>query len=343
MTSAEGSFLGIAKQVAKGTPNITDASFKYMLFTESGLGVNNIFRPLDREVGGGALVHNLVKVGVNSGGPIAFIPRPSTLGHLLHGVVGGVASAQEAATATYHHTFTLPTDQFDAPYFTLRNAPGNMWGEQFQDSRVTGLSLDWRGADFVRGSVAFLGGLPTPVTTGAWTPATYLDNGPQFLSPISNIEVPTGSPVKVLGGSFVASSDIPLDEQYVVGNYAPDGFDIQNRAFMLSLIVKVVDSTLHNKMAYDPAGGSAWAADVFKEADLNIDFISDVESSPGFPFKFSIAANGSNQASGLANVAWSVQPLGLRSGRQVTMRMTGLFLSATTPLSIVLDNTDLAY
>lgn len=56
MTAAENSVLGFAKQTAKGTPNVTDAEFKYLLFTQSAMGVNNLSIPLDPEVGGGAML-----------------------------------------------------------------------------------------------------------------------------------------------------------------------------------------------------------------------------------------------------------------------------------------------
>lgn len=340
MASSEGSFLGLAKQTAEGTPNTTDAQFDYMLFLESALAANNIFRPLDREVGGGALPRGMVKVGVNSGGPLAFIPRPVTVGHLLHGVLGDVSTA--GVGPSYTHSFALPTDEFGAPFYTLRNAPGNLWGEQFQDCRVTGLSLDWRGADYLRGTVSFLGGLPAKVSTAAWSVPTYLDGGAQFLAPLSTIELPTGTDAKVLQGSFIAAADIPLDEQYIVGKYVPDGLDIQNRSVMLSMLVKVTDDVLFTKMAYDPAAGSAWAAEVFKEANLNFVFNSDQEADTAVPYSLTVTANGNSGDT--ANVVWSCRPIGLRAGRQVTMQVNGLFLAdATLPVQVDLVNTEATY
>ena len=207
--------------------------------------------------------------------------------------------------------------------------------------RVSALSLDWAGADFVRGAVAFQGGLPAPVSTAAWSALTYLDSGPQMISPVSTMELPTGTTVKVLRASFSAGMQIPMQEQWVVGSYSPDGMDINRRMFALSLTIKVDDAgALYKKMAYDPAAGSAWAADVFREADLNIELTSDVEAATGTPYSLTIAANGQNAASGDANVYWSVDPLPIRAGGQIVMNVTGIFAAySAAPITLTLINT----
>jgi hypothetical protein len=188
MAAAEASFVGIAKQVAKGTPNVTDASFDYLLFNEGGISPASVIVPLDQEVGGGAMLRDVQKMGVVSGGQFSFTPRPKTIGHLL---IGALGADTVTGTTSYTHVFKMPADQFDAPYFTMRSAPGNLWGEQFQDCRVNNLTLAWRGANYVRGQFSVQGGLPTKVVTTLWTPSTKIDGGPQFITPISTIELPT--------------------------------------------------------------------------------------------------------------------------------------------------------
>ena len=88
MTSANASLFGIAKQVAKGTPNVTDNDFTYLLFNQGGVSPNNVVVPLDEEVGGGAMLRDMKKMGVYSGGGVEMIPRPKSLGHLLLGAAG---------------------------------------------------------------------------------------------------------------------------------------------------------------------------------------------------------------------------------------------------------------
>lgn len=436
MTAAEGTFLGLAKQTAFGTPNVTDADFKYLLFSEGSVSPNNITLPLDPEVGGGALLRNVVKVGVNSSGALRFIPRPETMGHFLYGVTGSVQSTQnanlngitgpvpltgsaqpgyylgihqpDAATVIfiqgsaalmagdvvihgnvagvadsetltlsgtakvtgvklfetvtsidfpaetnagdevsvgydggyYTHVFKLPTDQFAAPFWTVRYAPGNMWGEQFQDVRLNMLALEFAGANFVRSTGSMMGGLPKRITDmSAWGALAKVDGGPQFLAPYGRIEVPDGTLVNVLSGSFAAVSQIPLDEQYIVGQFTPQGLDIVSRAFMLTLNVKISDETLYRRAMYDPADGANWAAAIFREANIDLGFRSDVGQ-----YEFKVQANGNSGAD--ANVVWSAAPLGVRAQRQVVMQLTGTFIAspdASDPIVLTLINKRASY
>ena len=125
MTAAEGSYLGLAKQTAKGTPNVTDAEFKYLLFNEGSFAPQNAVLPLDPEVGGGALLRDVNKVGVISGGALTFIPRPQTLGMFIQGLLNDCTSTDNT-DGSYEHVFDLGSDQFAAPYYTFRSAPGDL-------------------------------------------------------------------------------------------------------------------------------------------------------------------------------------------------------------------------
>lgn len=347
MTASERSYVGLAKQVAKGTPNTTDASFAYILFSEGSAGPQNLVIPLDQEVGGGAMLRSVIKTGVTSLGAFTIIPRPKTLGLFLLGALGEAAAPVEvppAPTVLYKHTFTMPTDQFSAPYWTIRSAPGNMWGEQLQDMRLSSLTLSWRAADYLRGAVTFIGGLPTPnVSMVGWDAAAKVDKGPQFIAPVSDIELPTGANAKVLSGAVTMGMQIPMDEQWIVGSYAPEDFDINQRAFSVTLALKVTDATLYNKMSYDPANGAAWTADMFREAAIKLYFASDIKPETGIPYSIDIKANA--QTGNNANVVWSATPIALRAGRQVTMAVTGTFVAdplAGEPITVDLVNIESA-
>ena len=91
--------------------------------------------------------------------------------------------------------------------------------------------------------------------------------------------------------------------------------------------------------AYDGAGGSDWAVAMFREADFLIKFQSDQEADTGVPYSLQIAGNG--QTGSDANVVWSVSPINLAAGRQVTAVVTGLFLASPTadaPVTVTLTN-----
>jgi Phage tail tube protein len=341
MTASESSYVGLAKQTGKGTPNVTDNAFKYLLFTEGGISPANVVVPLDMEVGGGAMQRSLAKMGVMSQGAFQIIPRPTVLGDFLLGALGQAAApVQQDTTTAYLHAFTLPANQFSAPYFTVRSNPGGLWGEQFQDLRLSALVLNWKAADYVRGTVAFMGGLPTPnVSTGSWSPAAKVDGGPQFIAPLGDVELPLATDVKVLQGSVAMGMIMPMDEQWITGSYSPDDFEINQRSFVISLLLKISDAALYNKIQYDPANGAAWTANIFKAGSFKLEMVSDAQAGTTYPYKLAIEGNG--ETGDTANVAWSAAPIALRAGRQITMAVTGTFLADPTagaPITVSLTN-----
>lgn len=343
MTASEKSVAGFAKQVAKGTINVTDAEFLYLLYTEGGIGPDNQFLPLDQEVGGGAMARSVVKTGVVTSGVFNLIPRPSTLARAFDGLIGEdtISGTGPSYTHTIEHD---DADEFAAPYFTFRSAPGNMWGETFQDCRFASIMLQWRAADYLRAQMAVMGGEPVPgVTMTTWLPSTYVDNGPQFIAPISKIELPDGTSAKCIRGTFAGGLVIPLEEQWIVGSYYPDDFSINQRSYIFNLTLKVEDDVLYEKCMYDKDAGGNWAANMFAEANLDFEFTSDVEADTGIPYTININANAQTAASGDANVYWTAQPIGLRSGRQVLLNLTGMFVrgpSGQEPITITATNTD---
>lgn len=340
MPASDRSLLGIARQTGKGAPVTIDGSFDYLLFTRGALGANSLTIPLDMEIGGAPVLRDVVKVGVHSMGSFEFIPRPHTLGHLLHGVTGRAAAPVEIdASAAFTHAFTLPADGFDAPYFTFRSAPGKLWGEVLEDCRMTALGLQWRGANFVRGQAAFTGLTPNPSSAApVWNPSPP-DQSPPFITPVSTIEIPDGSNVKCLAGSFLATVAIPMDQQWIVGSYSPDDLDIVQKAYVLNLTLKVANADLYNRMVYDGSGVvAAWTAEVMKEASFHIEFQSAESAGSGnHPFSLTIEGNGAAAPGG--NVAWSAQPVGLRAGTQVVLNATGVFLAdAAQTIQLTLVN-----
>lgn len=342
--SADSSVFGIARQTAgKGTPIVADADFKYILFTEGVPTPQNITRALDREVGGGALPQGSVKVGVLSGAQMQFIPRPQTLAELFMAQLGAVATT--GAGPSYTHEFTLPVDTFSQPYYTLRTAPSLEWGEQYDDAKLASLALRWRGADYLRGAFAFQGGLPQKVASiAAWSPGTYVDEGPQFLAPVSEIELPSGTVVKVLEGAITFGSAVPLDEQWVVGSYSPDDTPTVNRAIGLTMTVLVEDDSLYTKMIYDPAEGDDWTSEIWREANIKLLFNSDVEADTAIPFSMNIEANGLSTSQ--ANIQWSAQPIAIQAGRQLKLVVSGIFTAPQTaaePITVTIINNEVSY
>ena len=345
MASAENTNVGLAKQTAKGAINDTDAEFKYFMFNRGGIGVNNQYIPDDDGIGAGSILSGMAKGGVFSAGAFEFVPRSEIIGHFLTGVLGAAAAPVDHPDSDsghgFKHVITLQSaDKFATPYYTFRSKVGGLQGETFQDCRIMSLALNWRAADHIRAAMTVIGGAPvSKVATTNWAPATYLDLKPSFLAPTTVIESSAFGALKVLRGSVSFANAIPLDEQWITGSYSPDDFDIVKRQITISLLLKVVDATLYNKMAYDPADGGAWAASIFKAADISLHFKSAQCYHDTDPYAIKVLANSHTDND--ANIAWSVAPIDLQAGKNVTMLATGTFLasvSAHEPVTVELYN-----
>ena len=86
---------------------------------------------------------------------------------------------------------------------------------------------------------------------------------------------------------------------------------------------------------------------MFKEANLDISFVSDVTAKTAVPFSLGIQANAQAAATGNSNIAWTAQPLSLRAGKQIVMGITGMFLADPSgtldPITVTLVNQFAAY
>jgi len=340
---AENSHVGLAKQASFGTPMTTDNLFSYFMFSRGGIAPNNQYIPADDSIGSGSLLPSIEKGGVFSAGAFEFVPRPVSLGRMLYGVLGK-AAAPAADGAGYKHVLTFDsTDEFLLPCFSFRSAPGDLWGETFQDCRIMSLGLNWKAADMIRAQMAVIGGLPTPnVTKTAWAPETYIDSSPVLLAPTTVISGFNAYSLKVLRGAINFGGAFPLDEQWITGSYSPDGLDLVSRQITVSLLIKIADATLYNKMSYDPANGSAWLASVLQDGDLSIHFKASKTYDTAKPYALKFQANGRTQAQADGNIAWTVAPISLQSGKLVTAMVTGTVLKnahdTASPVSVELYN-----
>lgn len=348
MTSALDSHFGLAKQAAKGTPITADASFDFFFFTDgNGISPQSVILPLPQEVGSGPLTRSVKKVAVSTAGAVEFIPRASSLGHLLLGAFGDVASTVGANSNS--HVFRFAANPFAQPYYTFRRRAGALGGgEVAADVKVASLALNFRAADFLRAQAGFVG-IAAPefvedVTD--WAPEDALDSSPEFLTCTGAVQL-AGKTLKALSGSFVMGNVISLDEQRLVGSYTPDDAEVTSRAAMLRFVVKA-ERDLYEQMMYDPAQSGAWVPQILRDASLVLSFKSTEEVEAGVNYSVQVAMNGADAASGNGNIAWSVDPIALRGNRQVVMAVTGMVLADTTnaangPVSVTLVNSKASY
>lgn len=340
MTSADRTYVGIMRQSTKGTIYATDTNFTYFMFNQGAMDPASNFLQSDDGAGGGPLPNSMEKVGVVSQGAFSQVVRSKIIGHFLTGVLGKCTTTTSGSTAYGLHTITYDTDLFAVPYYTVRLAKGNMWGETFQDVRVASLNFSWRAADFVRATVALVGGTAVSnVTTSSWTPDSKVDRGATFTAPVSTLTTLAGQTLKVLSGAITFQNNIPLEEQWITGSYFPDDFDIVNRSGQINLAVKVTDRTLYEKIQYDPTGSTqAWVAQALKDGQFQVS-LKSVSTVTGTSV-YQIVFKGDNTAAPNGNIAWSATPIPLRSGGQIIMNIQGTWLgvSSGSPITVELYN-----
>ena len=317
MSSPLDSCFGFAAQEAKGTVNSTDAEFAYVLFENETFSPNEIVRPIPREAGADySLGAGVVKTGVSTGGAVSTIPRPDAIGWLLLGLMG--AAAAPTGAGPYGHVFTFDTSEFDLPYFTIRRDVASLWGEAFADCRVTGLTLSVPAVDMVRAEWRFLGrGVPQVVSTAAWSPATYLDDGEQFLTCLATLTSPNAG--TFLASNIVIAFDnvIALNEEWVVGSYSPNDLTLGGRTCTITCDIRA-DADLFKKMQYVSAGGAApltWDASILSDGAFALKV--ETTDSPAYSLLFEM--DDAND-----NVDWTVAPVGVVAANNLqTMRVSG--------------------
>jgi hypothetical protein len=96
--------IGIARQTAKGTQNVTVGNFHWLLSNSIVGGPAPRQQALPTEIGGSLFNRGLVKLGVSALAAADFIPRPVSVGALLYGIMGVCTSTQLTGDDDYHAT-----------------------------------------------------------------------------------------------------------------------------------------------------------------------------------------------------------------------------------------------
>ena len=152
-----------------------------------------------------------------------------------------------------------------------------------------------------------------------------MTSGPQFLAPYGVIEIPTGTTARVLDGSFVAAASIPLDQQYIVGQFYPEGLDIVARSYILNMTVKIEDAAFYKKLHVRPARAGCLGRVDFQGGEISRS--TSVPTSDSTPSRLPpTALSGQTNP----NVYWSATPIAVRAQRQLVMNITGVFTTAPT-------------
>jgi hypothetical protein len=339
------SALGIAKQSAKGTPATT--GFNWFLFNEGMAGPQERSTQLPPEAGGGILSRGLIRMGVSGAAGGQLIPRANSLGALLVGVMGkDTPTAMDPDTTPAsgdeytQHVLTFDTDMSAVPYWTIRRAVSNSFGELVTDAKVAGVSLEMAALNVVEGQFAMMGIEPALVEDiSAWNPSP--DGSPPFSAAKGVCKMATADTVSTLpvrAATLQIGNTLNVDKEFIIGSYFPRDVDLLTRAASVSFVVFVQDHEIYAKLAYDPAGGAAWLADVFSSAELDLEFntLEYLGTAGTVPYGLKVSAT---------KTQWTVRPIAVRANDIIVAQVSGMIVqpSAGEALTLTLSNTVDAY
>jgi hypothetical protein len=340
---------GLAKQTGKGTPALV-ADATWFLATDQTAGAQPRIQQLPQEMGGGMLSRGLVKTGVSGMAALRGVPRPDTLGHILLGLAGSVNTVQTDPDTTpasgdeyYTHTFKIGADPAEVPYYTMFRAISTSFGEQVTDVKMAALTLDMAAINFVSGEFAMAGIEPTLVPDiSSWAPAPA--STPPFVSCVGAVKLESGDDITTLpvrAASLTIANAQAVDQNFIIGSYYPRDIDVIARVVTLEFVVLVENSSRFGKLMYDPAGGSAWLADVFDTAAVQHLTFKSAENIAGMtltPIPYELSLTG-------AKAQWAAQPIGMRGADNVLMRVTGTIIEPGVgdPITLVLKNNTVSY
>lgn len=277
------------------------------------------------EVGGGLLPAGVFKGGVYSGGALNCAPRlDEALGFLIWNLCG---TATVTGSGPYMHVFPGRNDnQLPNNWLTFRrmiqNEDGSNFGETYQDCRLGSLIISGVPGNLVNLRMQTLGMLPVPTDPASgegWAPST--DNG--GYEPYTGVPITTVSDLffdgvamkKVQNVTITINNNLPNPrDMLVIGQYTPLDFPVLQRSVTVQMTAFWQSPALYKKVYY--GAGSTWTPALMSDT---------------FEVNFRTPGNLAGQAyPGILGfwvntgaISWQCEPIDLRGGDLVVMRMTG--------------------
>lgn len=273
--AAQGGLIGFGLQAAKigatGTFVPADVDFYKVRAPRVNMGAQQSVRALQPEVGGSLTPTGVFKDQVFFAGDVDLLPRVKTLGLLLYGALGKVATTTDTAFGVANvgvntHTFTIdPANPASQPWMAFRRMiPGALAadnsGETGFDCKINGLriTIPGRGKVAVRVGVQGRDVVLDDASTWTWANASYEDAGliPEAGRGYFKIG---GTEYPILGLQFdiVNGLTSPNDEM-VVGDFRPDDYIALSRGVSVRATYKYQNDDLYRKILTGTADGTEW-------------------------------------------------------------------------------------
>lgn len=308
--------LGVAHQSGKGTAN---TSFTYIPATNLGLNAQQTVNQLPLEISGDVFPLNSYKTGVSTGGSVSIQVRPDSFGLLLLGLCGqDTVTPVPSQSGAYSHVMVpyTPNGSNDLPWLTTFKSVGRLWGEQYVDTKVSGIRLDIAKQSIVNSQVSLFGITPsetTPYSTG--TP----DSGPLFQTCQTTVSLQQEGQGTNISAQSVLVERVSLDfqtrlsqDEYVVGSYVPADVTLLSRAVQISYDIVIRDAALR-RAVYQNGGTSAWSPTVYR-GHLNLVLASNTNvASTTQPYQMTIDLPG---------IDFAMMPVTMQAGELIRANLS---------------------
>ena len=338
--TANSGIVSFGPQAAKG---VAPTKFYRHRATMVDLAVVDQVEEGAPEVGGIPVPTFPYKSGPIVQGGMTLQPRlQDTLGWLLYGAIGDVATVQDGTTGMFNHTFKLKaSDPSFVPYMGFRKyippsdgTTATDFGEVFKDCKIVGFNVNLPNNGPINARVDVIGReFQSDLAPAAWV----YENGFESWESIP-VACATGGfikfdgvelPVVQAGVNFV---NVPLDikQERLYGD--PFIYDVTpvQRRLEFELMVKWANPDLYNKVRTGSAIGTAWTS-----APSTGSFEAHTVSSVNMSGKSEPWSLGFKSDEALLSLVGGIQ---LASNQSIMMRFRGVALDSAHFADVTLKN-----
>jgi len=351
--TAMNGVLSFGPQPAKGTA----ASTTFYKHRASDIDLSTISddRLGPPEVGGQPVPTIPYRAGVVAAGGATLLPRlQNTLGWLLYGAVGAVATTANqdvlgtTVTGFFNHGFTFASDSTYLPWMTWRKyTPGtntaSAMGEVFRDTKIISFTLGLPNDGLITSRVDVLGCMPSYADPTAWTYTNT--NWEDYQSiPIGCVttgymQIPSfsGSDLPIVAGTLTfANAPLDMRQERVYGDPYLQDITIIARSLAVDLIIKWEDPQLYKKLMTGTTSGMSWTMAPYV-ANLDVLCVSSRLAILTTPWQLRVRSD---------NVMYQMNGgIRLAGNGSVMMRLTGTVIAPTSgaAYTVNLGNTNTSY
>jgi hypothetical protein len=279
--NAQQGYIGFRGQVNKGgflAPTI------FTKVLSGGLGADTELLVPDPEIGGGRDITDVFPGAVKFSGDTEFYFRPESLGVLLYGLMGTVATSNLGSGA-YRHTFQTLTSG-NLPYLSGQEKVADVLDTfNYVDGKVNSLTLDSESNSLLRGSFNLI----FTTQSGNISPQVpVFDTSPILVSHGGTITL-DGTIVSCKSVSFEFNNNLD-DDDFRIGNRFLGQLVEKRRELNVSLTIRPQDIDFYRKAVYgDSASPYTPKNDVYTGSlVLNFESPGNIPGGSGLPYRLQI-------------------------------------------------------